>query len=81
MKFIKPNCDISSVLNMSAEELRDAMDRLQATTLYVEKVKATRATNGRYINAARGKRLGRFKYGSKAEVSKVRNVLYFRGGK
>jgi hypothetical protein len=82
MKFIKPNCDIESVLNMSVEELRDAMDRLQATTLYVEKVKATRATNGRYINAARGKKLGGgFRYGSKAEVKRVRNVLYLNGGK
>lgn len=72
---------MKSVLDMSVEELRDAMDRLQATTLYVEKVKATRATNGRYVNAARGKKPFTQHYASRAEVNRVRNVLYLNGGK
>ena len=70
-----------SVLDMSVEEFAQELARINDKALYIQTYKATRATNGRYINAARGKRLGGFKYGSKAEVSKVRNVLYFRGGK
>lgn len=72
---------MKSVLDMSVVELCEELAQIKATTLYVEKVKATRATNGRYVNAARGKKLGRINYASRAEVKRVRNVLYLNGGK
>ena len=72
---------MKSVLDMSVVELCEELAQISDRALYVEKVKATRATNGRYVNAARGKKLGGFRYGSKAEVSHIRNVLYLNGGK
>lgn len=72
---------MKTVLDMSVEEFAQELARINDKALHIETAKATRANNGRYNNAARGKKLGGFKYGSKAEVSKVRNVLYFRGGK
>ena len=72
---------MKSVLDMSVEEFAQELARINDRALHVQTYKATRATNGRYVNAARGKKLGGFKFGSKAEVSQVRNVLYFRGGK
>ena len=72
---------MKSVLDMSVEEFAKELARINDKALYVQTYKATRATNGRYINAARGKKLGGFKFGSKAEVSKGRNVLYLRGSK
>ena len=72
---------MKTVLDMSVEEFAQELARINDKALYVQTYKATRATNGRYNNAARGKRLGTFRYGSKAEVSQVRNVLYLRGGK
>ena len=72
---------MKSVLDMSVEEFAKEVARINDKALYVQTYKATRATNGRYVNAARGKKLGGFKFGSKAEVSHIRNVLYFGGGK
>ena len=70
-----------SVLDMSIEEFAQELARINDKALYVQTYKATRATNGRYNNTAQGKRLGTFRYGSKAEVSQVRNALYLNGGK
>jgi hypothetical protein len=73
---------MKSVLDMSVEEFAQELARINDKALYVQTYKATRATNGRYVNAARGKKLGGgFRYGSKAEVKRVRNVLYLNGGK
>ena len=72
---------MKTVLDMSVEEFAQELARINDKALYIQTYKATRATNGRYVNAAQGKRLGTFRYGSKAEVSKVRNVLYLNGGK
>jgi hypothetical protein len=73
---------MNSVLDMSVEEFAQELARINDKALYVQTYKATRATNGRYVNAARGKKLGGgFRYGSKAEVKRVRNVLYLNGGK
>lgn len=72
---------MKSVLDMSVEEFAKELARINDKALYVQTYKASRATNGRYVNAARGKKLGGFKFGSKAEVTRVRNVLYFRRGK
>ena len=70
-----------SVLDMSIEEFAQELTRINDKAFYIQTYKATRATNGRYVNSARGKKLGTFRYGSKAEVSQVRNVLYLNGGK
>ena len=72
---------MKSVLDMSVEELREEMARHTDEILNFQSPPPSRATNGRYVNAARGKKLGGFRYGSKAEVSHIRNVLYFGGGK
>ena len=72
---------MKSVLDMSVEEFAKELARINDKALHVQTYKASRATNGRYNNAARGKKLGGFKFGSKAEVKRVRNVLYLNGGK
>ena len=72
---------MKTVLDMSVEEFAQELARINDKALYVQTYKATRATNGRYNNAAQGKSLGTFRYGSKAEVSQVRNALYLNGGK
>ena len=66
---------MKSVLDMSVEEFAQELARINDKALHVQTYKATRATNGRYVNAARGKKLGGFKFGSKAEVKRVRNVI------
>lgn len=72
---------MKSVLDMSVEEFCEELAQISDRTLYVEKVKATRATNGRYVNAKRGKKPFTQHYASRAEVLRVRNVLYLNGGK
>jgi len=72
---------MKSVLDMSVVELCEELAQISDRALYVETVKATRATNGRYVNAARGKKLGWINYASRAEVKQVRNVLHLNGGK
>ena len=51
---------MKSVLDMSVEEFAQELARINDKALYVQTYKATRATNGRYVNAARGKKLGGF---------------------
>ena len=72
---------MKSVLDMSVVELCEELTSINDRALHVETVKATRATNGRYVNAARGKKPFTQHYASRAEVKQVRNVLYFGRGK